>query len=205
MHHSPVQQLSIRNDAGTATRRMKDRAGRYSQIYAPLQAADYNQYMGGVDTSDQLIGYHHIVRQRKRYWKTLFYHLLEVSMANAFVLHKWLLMEEGTNPPTESKFRDEVILAIIKAYSMPTAPLSTKEYRVCHGSRAYGGSKYRCRVCHKRSNHQYPDCPFLPSLCQLLLRDYHRTWHSPEFHAYRHEWFRDRGLLEDLKCQQRGK
>ena len=83
------------NDAGTATRRTKDRAGRYSQIYVPLLAAIkyYNQCMGGVDTSDQLIGYHHIVRQRKRYWKTLFYHLLEVSTTNAFVLHKWLLME----------------------------------------------------------------------------------------------------------------
>lgn len=47
------------NDAGTATRRTKDRAGRYSQIYVPLLAAIkyYNQFMGGVDTSDQLIGY----------------------------------------------------------------------------------------------------------------------------------------------------
>ena len=35
---------------------------------------------------------------------------------------------DGTNPPTESKFRDEVILAIIKAYSMSNAPLSTNEY-----------------------------------------------------------------------------
>ena len=113
---------------------------------------------------------------------------------------------DGTNPPTESKFRDAVILAIIKAYSMSNAPLSTNEYRVCYGIRAYGGSKRRCRVCHKRNSRQCPDCPFLPLLCQLLLRDYHRTWHSPEFHVYRHEWFRSQSASkeENKTCREKG-
>lgn len=62
--------------------------------------------MGGVNISDQLIGYHHIVHQTKRYWKTLFYHLLEVSMTDASVLQKLILVVEGTKPHTESKFRD---------------------------------------------------------------------------------------------------
>lgn len=72
------------NGDGTATRYTKDRAGRYSQIYVPLPAdiKYYNQYMGGVNTSDQIIGYLHIVRQMKRYWKTLFYRLHEVSKTN---------------------------------------------------------------------------------------------------------------------------
>ena len=193
---------------GTAARHTKDRAGRYSEIYVPLPAAIkyYNQYMGGVDTSDQLIGYHRIVRQTKRYWKTLFYHLLDVSMTNAFVLRKCLLMEEGINLPTESKFRDTVILAIIKAYSAPNAPLSTNDYRVCHGSRAYGGSRRRCKVCHKRSNRQCPTAHFYHHFasryCEIAMEPGILQYFM--FIAMSGSDLSDRGLLRDLKCQQKG-
>ena len=73
----------------------------------------YNKFMGGVDLSDQLIGYHRILRQTKKYWKTLFYHLLEISLTNAFILHKWLIMMKGGSAPTNRSFRDQVVLAII--------------------------------------------------------------------------------------------
>ena len=63
----------------------------------PLTSAvkQYNTFMGGVDMSDQLMNYHRILRQTKKYWKTLFYHLLEISVSNAAMLNKWLCMQEG--------------------------------------------------------------------------------------------------------------
>ena len=75
----------------------------------PSVVKHYNQFMGGVDLSYQLIGYHCILRQTK-YWKTLLYHLLEDGITNAFVLHKWQLMMQGTRTPSESLFRDKVVL-----------------------------------------------------------------------------------------------
>ena len=75
----------------TAKRRGKDQSGKFTSIEVPLPSAihNYNKFMGGVDLSDQLIGYHPILRQTKRYWKTLFYHLVEIASTNAFILYKW--------------------------------------------------------------------------------------------------------------------
>lgn len=90
---------------GTAKRRSKDHTGSYLMLDVPMPSVvkHYNQFMGGVDLSYQLIGYHCILRQTK-YWKTLLYHLLEDGITNAFVLHKWQLMMQGTRTPSESLF-----------------------------------------------------------------------------------------------------
>ena len=106
---------------GTARRRTKNRDGDHSILDVPYPSAIkyYNKFMGGVDKSDQLIGYHRVIRQTKKYWKTLFYHLLKISLTNAFVLHKWVLMEKGAaKVPTERAFLHKVVLAIIKKYGI---------------------------------------------------------------------------------------
>ena len=86
--------------------------------------------MGGVDLSDQLIGYHRLLRQTKKYWKTLLYHLLKIAITNAFDLHKWQLMMIGARIQTESQFRDKVVLSIIRLYTPAPEPLfNPPEYR----------------------------------------------------------------------------
>ena len=74
----------------------------------PSPIEHYNRFMGGVDMSDQLISYHRILRQTKKYWKTLFYHLLEISVTNAAVLKKWLCMAGGKKAHGVSRFKDEL-------------------------------------------------------------------------------------------------
>lgn len=44
--------------------------------------------MGDVDRSDQLLKYYEVVRITKKYWRTIFYHLDDLSAVNAFILHK---------------------------------------------------------------------------------------------------------------------
>ena len=59
---------------GMARRAAKTSTGAYQTADVPLPATVkyYNQFMGGVDKSDQLISYHRILRQTKKYWKTIF-------------------------------------------------------------------------------------------------------------------------------------
>ena len=47
----------------------------------------YNAYMGGADKSDQLLSYHNVLRKTLRYWKTLFYHMIDTAAVNAFTLY----------------------------------------------------------------------------------------------------------------------
>ena len=185
---------------GTARRKSKDQMGVHSAVDVPLPSAirRYNQFMGGVDKSDQLISYHRVLRQTVRYWKTLWYHLLEISISNAFIFHKWRLLESGAKKiPTMSTFLDGVVLAIVKRHSNQTAqPWDT--FTIRHGSKPYSFEQRRkCAICRKKTVRKCPDCPFCPPLCQLVDRDCHTEWHSHAFGAVRQSWFyQQRARLE---------
>jgi len=58
-----------------------------SDIDIPLVVQMYNKYMGGVDKSDQYLAYHNVLRKTLRYWKTLFYHMVDVAAVNAYLLY----------------------------------------------------------------------------------------------------------------------
>ena len=77
--------------------------------------------MGGVDKSDQLIGYHRVIHQTKKYRKTLFYHLLEISLTNAFVLQtqtttEWFLIKISSFLPM-GLLITKIVFKIFSKYS----------------------------------------------------------------------------------------
>ena len=47
----------------------------------------YNRYMGRVNCNDQLLKYSAFNRRTLKWWKKVFFHLLNVAMVNAYVLH----------------------------------------------------------------------------------------------------------------------
>lgn len=59
----------------------------------------YNAFMSGVDMSDQLISYNRILRRTKQYWKTKFYHLLEICATNSSIIFNWYRMISGKEMP----------------------------------------------------------------------------------------------------------
>ena len=61
---------------GTVKRQGRNSQGLYETLDLPLPSAiqAYNQLMGGVDVSDQLISYHRVCIEDKKYWKTPFFH-----------------------------------------------------------------------------------------------------------------------------------
>ena len=56
------------------------------EIPRPLMVENYNAYMGGVDKSDQFLAYHNVPRKTLRYWKTLFYHMIDIAAVNTISL-----------------------------------------------------------------------------------------------------------------------
>ena len=123
------------------------------QIARPVPVEQY-KYMGGVDKSDQYLSYHNVLRKTVRYWKTLFYHMIDVAVVNAFVLYNILALLSGCRTISENDFRDELVLQIINRYGnystqdptqRPGRPLRS-DCRVQHGS-VLGRSKRRCQYC----------------------------------------------------------
>ena len=54
----------------------------------PKAIHNYNQYMNGVDRSDQILATHNVLRKCMRWWKTMFFHLIDIAVVNAFILFK---------------------------------------------------------------------------------------------------------------------
>ncbi len=46
--------------------------------------------MNGVDRSDQRIKYYNLLRQTRKYWKTLFLHYVDIAIVNAYIIYKEL-------------------------------------------------------------------------------------------------------------------
>ena len=57
-------------------------------IDMPAPIRTYNQYMGGVDLNDQLRSYYPSGRSGKKWWRYLFWFLLDVSIINALVFER---------------------------------------------------------------------------------------------------------------------
>jgi hypothetical protein len=62
---------------------------RYRQgeiISVPTFITDYNKYMGGVDHLDQFRSYYSVGRTGRKWWKYLFWGLLNFAIVNAYIL-----------------------------------------------------------------------------------------------------------------------
>ena len=70
----------------------------------------YNQYMGGVDSNDQLLKYSSFSRQTVKWWKKVFFRLLNLSMVNAYIIYReWLKANNVKKTKTQTAFRVAVI------------------------------------------------------------------------------------------------
>ena len=74
------------DDSGSILHRMQD--GSRIPVPCPQSIILYNTYMGGVDKGDQLWGYNHCRTKSKKFYKHIFYFLLDVAITNAFILMK---------------------------------------------------------------------------------------------------------------------
>ena len=176
---------------GTVKRQGRDQFGVSQPLDIPLPSPirHYNQFMGGV-VSDQLISYHRVLRQTKRYWRTIFYHLLEIAVTNAFIIHKWIQMEAGKKITTSGSFRDAIVLDIIKTFGTIASHGSiADDFTVRHGSTAISSERKKCVICHSNCGRQCLDCPFSPTLCQSRRKDCHGIWHSALYTVTRGQWF----------------
>lgn len=109
------------------SRRVKDPVTNVStttDVPCPLMLEKYNKSMGGMDKSDQLISYHKVLRKTVKYWKTAFFHLIDVAIVNSHVLYNWFQLKNGKKNPTENQFRDSLVLKIISTYGRQNRTVS---------------------------------------------------------------------------------
>jgi hypothetical protein len=55
-------------------------------VSQPDAIKDYNANMSGVDKSDQLLNKYNMLRKTNKYWKTLFFHFVDIARVNSYIL-----------------------------------------------------------------------------------------------------------------------
>ncbi|KAJ8371751.1 hypothetical protein AAFF_G00302580 [Aldrovandia affinis] len=92
----------------TVRRRIKGADGQWAlkDVTVPPVVKEYNQCMGGVDVSDALIGYYKVLHKTKKWYKTFFYHFMDIAIVNAFLLQKDIEKAKGRVPLHQKAFRE---------------------------------------------------------------------------------------------------
>jgi len=97
---------------GTATQStVRRRSGGSGEevVEIPEIITDYNCYMSGVDVVDQHLVYYAIGRKGLKWWRRVFYCLLEMSIVNAYAIYK--LNNPGTKM-SHKKFRCQLAYSL---------------------------------------------------------------------------------------------
>ena len=116
----------------TVARNVKQVDGKTEKmaISIPSIIYSYNIFMNVVDCSDQMIKYYNILRQMKKYWKTLFFYFIDITVVNAYIVYKEL------NPDQSSRmnhyiFCETVVRQLCGWYSDNFASVCSWEKACC--------------------------------------------------------------------------
>ena len=128
MDKRPVTMLSTIHDDSMTTkiRRKRRREGEKEEILKPVVVDQYNQFMGGVDRSDQLLSYYGFSHRTVKWWRRAAFHLLDMAVVNTYVLYS--SVQKGKKL-THEQFRIELAKELLLQASVKVSD----DMPACHG------------------------------------------------------------------------
>lgn len=84
------------------------------EISKPDMICDYNQNMGGVDKCDQFLSYYSLGRKSMKWWKKVFFRLVELCIVNAMCLYFHANPEFAKQRQAHKKFRIMLVHALVQ-------------------------------------------------------------------------------------------
>ena len=209
LHNKVVSMLSTIENANDSiqVKRKRKTAGVWSTkvIQQPKAIANYNKYMNAVDRSDQILATNNVLRKCMRWWKTLFFHLIDIAVVNSFILFSEHQAQFPDNEDLHrtadyslAHFREDIVRKIcdLPEYCeqppVRTTPTNKKnspeKFESVHMTIFMEGKK-NCVVCYKENKVQrqvYSTCS--APMCKgkhmhvTKERNCFKVFHSREYH-----------------------
>ena len=155
-----------RTTNGTCKRRSKvNNKFQKLDVPQPQLVRDYNKYMSGVDRSDQMINKYNSLRKTDKYWKTIFYHLLDIARVNSFILFR---SHTGNRRVNQLDFNLELIRQLSSITNETLHPMHhPQSLKTDHPAIVVPlDSKKNCKRCYERTKKQVKTT-FSCSTCKL--------------------------------------
>lgn len=144
-----ISNLSDPTKQETVKRRLKD--GTTITIPCPESVKSYNKHMGGIDYSDQLRKYYQVRLKSRKFYKYIFWFMVELAITNAYILCKH---HSSMNIANLKEFRSQLAIALIGSYSSrkrrgrPSALPAPKRFsQMLHWPRKASTRSHRCHYC----------------------------------------------------------
>ena len=204
---SMITTVGTANDHIQVSRKQRN-AGRWTNILVqqPQIFQTYNLKMNAVDRSDQMLSTFNIQRKCLTWWKTLFFHLIDMAVVNSYIL----FLEHKANNPNEIErpagynqcdFRDELVRQICDFDEYGDPPLFTggrprtprppppSVFATQHIPHV-ADKQRNCVVCYKRDKVErkittYCSAPQCEGKFMHITRERNcfEIFHSPEYHS----------------------
>lgn len=169
---------------------MKSKDGRWTTATfpCPTPVAEYNKHMGGVDLSDQLVQYYSVHHKSNRWYRTLFFHFMDIAATNSYLLHKELCKEKRQTPMSHRAFLEELTAQLCEVtVKMPAerrqgshlpVPIASTDNK----SKKATASRKKCVLC-RTTRHVQQSTPWKCGACDVALclvadRNCFFEWHK---------------------------
>ena len=156
----------------------------------PVVVVDYNKYMLGVDKLDQLCSYYSFLHKSVKWWRKVFFWLLEVGVVNSYVIHKEQCAKQGKQQITHLGYRralidslTEPLRRVSSVNSGMRAPPSIERLQLGQHFLRKDEKRTDCVVCSDRigggqrhlTQYHCKTCSDDPAVCPT---DCFRTYHT---------------------------
>ncbi|XP_052083040.1 piggyBac transposable element-derived protein 4-like [Mytilus californianus] len=153
---------------GSTFRRLKN--GTRIEINRSPPVEGYHNYMGGVDRNNQLRAKTPVGRPAKKWWKYLFFYIINLCITNAFIV-----MNESVGYQPRKKryslldFRIDIAKQLIGNFTKRNRRIVNQQPNNNHVSVRLNRTKRRCKWCTKQGEKKRKETVYGCSNCNIHL------------------------------------
>ena len=164
-------------------RRSRHAVGGTERIKKPRAVAEYNRYMGGVDTADQLLSYYGFSHRTVKLWRRTLFYLLDMAVVNSYIVyaeknpdkrrrltHEQYIVQLATDLLSVAGNTPRTALGRHRQSSQPAARLTEQHFLATLGHNQAGRPiQEDCSVCSKRKGRERKTSTCMCRECNLPM------------------------------------
>lgn len=164
--------------------RTEDGCSQRVPLPRPTAVTEFNKYMGGVDTSGQMLSTNSVQRKTRRWDVTVFQHLLDIAVTNSYIIHKELCLTLEQKPLSRQDFQEQLCAELLDVPLAQPAQTTGQGHFPCPtsrgrdietGQRASKGRK-QCVFCKRSTPWMCEKCGV--GLCLQVHRNCFKIYHT---------------------------